>query len=262
MNQLNSEVIRLREERQTQYDELKSLKGTVRSLEDTITSLQDQLEANKVLFAECSRELRAMKPEDPYDPDEIPKLDLRISELEAAALEGVKIKELGREVRLRFLESHRRYNMSSKSTSTPESVDRIKAGNRAAHRGRPVADALLCVKGEFPDRAVYKDLYGVAPEDMAPRDLKGKHRGKGYCDVPDMVRVTGFRASLKSEKACTSEFEDYFKKIIAELPKYDTTDKLRRALNEDKRLVYIQDKLAECFDKIVEKKQLQKRMGS
>lgn len=258
INRLSIEVNSLREEREAQRDELRSLKGTVHSLEVTITSLDEQLDVTKRLFAECSRDLRAAKAEDSL-ADEVPKLDLKISELQAAAEEEHEIKKAGHEVRLRFLENHRRYNMNRKPPT--DTVDRIKAGNRAAHRGRPVADALLCVHGDFRDAAVYKDLYGVPPEDMAPRDIRGKHRGKGWCEIQDMVTVTSFRASLKSEKALTRDFEDLFNKILEETTRYDTADALGRALKEDKRLNVLQDKLHECFDKTVEKNKLQKRIS-
>ena len=44
--------------------------------------------------------------------------------------------------------------------------ERIKAGDYAAHRGRPVIDALLCLIGLMTDPKVYEDLYGVTLKQM------------------------------------------------------------------------------------------------
>ena len=44
--------------------------------------------------------------------------------------------------------------------------ERIKCRDRAAHRGRPVVDVLLCLTGLITDREVYPDLYEVNPGTM------------------------------------------------------------------------------------------------
>jgi hypothetical protein len=70
---------------------------------------------------------------------------------------------VGKEVRMRYLELHRR-RMGRRIGDAGYS--HIKSGDRAVHRGRPLADAQLYHNGERSDPDVYEDLYGVSPKTM------------------------------------------------------------------------------------------------
>ena len=89
---------------------------------------------------------------------------------------------IGKEVRLRYLE---RYRQRTGKGIGELGYERIKCGDRAAHRGRPVVDALLWLTGLITDREVYPDLYGVIPETV-----------KKWKEVPEVIEITGFYASL------------------------------------------------------------------
>ena len=118
--------------------------------------------------------------------------------------------------------------------------DRIKRGDRAAQRGRPVVDALLCLTGLVKDREVYPDLYGVYPETM--ENLK---------DIPEMVEVTGFRASLQSEGRLTKDFQVLFERLLEVAKTYSSSMDLRAGFRDNKTLQQLQDDMQICYDKIV-----------
>ena len=118
--------------------------------------------------------------------------------------------------------------------------ERIKCGDRAAHRGRPVVDALLCLTGLISDCEVYPDLYGVTPETM-----------KQWKDIPEMIEITGFRASLQSEGRLTSDFQVLFERLLEVAKTYFSSMELRAAYRENRTLQQLQDELQNCYDKIV-----------
>ena len=119
--------------------------------------------------------------------------------------------------------------------------DRIKCGDRAAHRGRPVIDALLCFTSLTPDhRVVYVDLYGVAPDLM-----------EYWKDVPEMIEITSFHASLQSEGRMTEDFLIPFKRLLEMAGTIPSPIELRAAFRDNKTLQQLQNELQDCYDKIV-----------
>lgn len=117
---------------------------------------------------------------------------------------------------------------------------RIKCGNRAAHRGRPVVDALLCLTGLMDDDKVYLDLYGVTP--LAARKMM---------HVPEMIEVMGFHASLKAEGKVTPEFHSLFERLLASTCTFSGPTELRTAFKEDKAVQSCHSALQDCYDRIV-----------
>ena len=123
-----------------------------------------------------------------------------------------------------------------------EKVDwgRIKGGNRAAHRGRPVVDALLCLTGLVRDDEVYIDLYGITP--LAVKDMR---------DVPEVVEVVGFRASLHSEGKLTPFFQSLFERMMKIVLSYSSAVERMKAFKEDNILQQCHIGLQDCYDRIV-----------
>lgn len=139
------------------------------------TKAVEQLEMDKLLQRD---EICALKAQARSYQSEISLLSRRVQEMEAQARQDAPVTNVGRQVRLRYLELHRQ-----RMGRPREEVDydRIKCGNRAAHRGRPVVDALLCLTDSVHYDEVYIDLYGITPLVM-----------KEMMDVPEVVEVSDF----------------------------------------------------------------------
>ena len=182
-------------------------------------------------------EIRALKAEARSFQDEIQSLNSRVQTLEERTLHSTPALTIGREVRLRYLERHRQ-RMGRPIGALGHA--RVKSGDRAAHRGRPVVDALLCLSGLVTDRDVYADLYGVSPEKM--REWK---------DVSEIVEITGFRASLRSEGRLGREFEAPFERLRDVATGYASEGELRAAFEENRTLQLLQGELQDCYDRIV-----------
>ncbi|MCJ1280263.1 hypothetical protein MMC21_008090 [Puttea exsequens] len=181
--------------------------------------------------------IRALKAEVHSYQDELRSLNGRIQSLEAQVLQETPVKNIGKEVRLRFLERHRKQMGKAIGKLGHE---RIKCGDRAAHRGRPVVDALLCLTGLFTDRGVYSDLYGVSPETM-----------RQWKDVPEMIEITSFRASLQSEGMLPRDFQILFERLLEVAKACSSSMELRAAFSENRALQRLQDELQNSYDKIV-----------
>ena len=255
-NQLKVNVAALEGEKQDKEDELRHLRSAKRSYEETILTLSRQLSTIEAEKRSLQAELKFMNSAE----DKVYRQDLELQKLQGQASQEEAIKAIGREVRLRFLENHRRCHLNRRRDA--QSNERMKAGNRAAHRGRPVPDAYLCVTGAVePD--VYEDLYGVSPEDMAPRDAKGKHKGKGWCEVPDMADLVGFRGSLCSEGKLSSDFKDEFKALLRAAHLYDTPAALKNGFQRgDRELTHPQERMTRIFDDVVSKQEFGKKVNT
>lgn len=194
----------------------------------------DDLRTEKLL--QCD-EIRALKTEARSYQEELKSLNSKVKGIEVQALQETLAGDIGKQVRLRYLERHRQ--RTGKGIGAL-GYERIKCGDRAAHRGRPVVDAMLCLTGLMTDREVYKDLYGVEPEFM--RECK---------DVPEVVEITGFRASLQSEGRLTEDFQVLFERLIKKAKTYALRTQLRAAFSEDRAVQQLQVDLQDCYDKIV-----------
>ena len=194
----------------------------------------EKLETEKLLQRD---EIRALKAEARSYQDELSSLTDRVQSLEEQALQATPATDIGKEVRLRYLERHRQ-RMGRGIGQL--GYDRIKRGDRAAHRGRPVVDAMLCLTGLVKDREVYPDLYGVDPETM--ENLK---------EIPEMVEVTGFRASLQSEGRLTKDFQVLFERLLEVGKTYSSSMDLRAGFRDNKTLQQLQGDMQICYDKIV-----------
>ena len=201
-------------------------------------------------LAQMKKRVEKLEFENQNQKDEIRDLNLKVGTydfyiysvnndiytLTSQATQDAPFKSIGQEVRLRYLEKHRqRLNRPIGFLGR----ERIKRGDRAAHRGRPVPDALLCLTGVITDREVYQDLYGVSAEIV-----------KECRDVPEVIEVTGFRGSLKSEGWLTEEFEGNFKQLLGMAKKYRSPAELRKAFGEDGGLQRLQGALQVEFDRV------------
>lgn len=194
----------------------------------------EKLQTEKLLQQD---EIRALKSEARSYQDELSLLNGRVQSLEEQALQEAPATNIGKEVRLRYLERHRQRMGRSIGKL---GYDRIKRGDRAAHRGRPVVDALLCLTNQITDRSVYQNLYGVNPETME------------HCkDVPEMVEVTSFRASLQSEGRLTKDFQVLFERLLDVAMSFSSSMELRAGFRDNKTLQQLQVELQNCYDKIV-----------
>ena len=203
--QMREEIQNLKIERQLQGDEVRALKAQAKSYQDELQTLKEKL--------------RLMKAE---------------QELQEKA---ITTDIIGREVRLRYLEQHRK--RMGKSIGDL-GYYRIKAGDRAAHRGRPVVDASLCLAGLMTDKDVFPDLYGVSPKTM-----------KKWRDVPEIVEVTGFHASLQSEGRTTAQFRTHFHQLLEVARTYCSSIDLRAGFKEDTKLQRLLGELQNCYDAII-----------
>ena len=202
--------------------------------------LRREVEKLKMELQLQSDEIKALKTEARSYQDELRLLQSKVQTIEQQAQQESLAGDIGKQVRLRYLEQHR-YRMSRGIGKVGQ--ERIKAGDRAAHRGRPVIDALLCLTGVMTDPKVYEDLYGVTPEQML--HLK---------DVPDIVEIASFHASLQSEGKMTNDFKTLFKRLSERARTYASPMELKEAFSEegmDKILQQLQAQLQDCFDKIV-----------
>ena len=228
-NQLREEVEKLKLEMQLQRNEIKSLKSEARSYQDELRQLQSGVATMK------KEALQARSYQ-----DELEKLQLEVPITEEQALQETLAAEIGKQVRLRYLEQHR-YRM--KRGIGKVGHERIKCGDRAAHRGRPVIDALICLTGLMTDPKVYEDLYGVTPEQML--FLK---------DVPEVIEIASFHASLQSEGWMTKDFKAVFDRFCVVAKRSLTPMQLREAFKEgckDKSLHQLQAELQDRYDKII-----------
>lgn len=201
---LRGEVRRLRTENEQQSDEINALKSEAKSYKNQLERLRNQV------------------------------------------LQETLAKEIGEQVRFRYLERHRQRMLRDSEMGRgigKLGYDRIRCGDRAAHRGRPVVDALLCLDGLRTDREVYEDLYGEIPEHM----LKIK-------DIPNIVEIAGFHASLQSEGRMTKDFKALFERFSKATKTYASPMELKQAFSEgspDKILQQLQTELQDRYDKIV-----------
>lgn len=206
-------------------------------LQDELAQLRrenEKLESEKLLQRD---EIRALKAGNLSYQNELQSLSDKVENLEKQTLQETLAGNIGKEVRLRYLERHRqRLGRSIGNLG----YDRIKRGDRAAHRGRPAVDALLCLTGLVTDREVYRDLYGVSPETM-----------RGWKDVPEMIQISGFRASLQSEGRLSRDFQVGFERVLEAAKNHLTPRELRAAFRESKILQQLQDELQNCYDRIV-----------
>jgi hypothetical protein len=84
---------------------------------------------------------------------------------------------------------------------------------------------MLCSMGLMQDHENYKDLYGLTPREMQQK-----------MDVAEIVTVTGFRASLKSEGKMTDQFQALFEQLLDVVGKYEGPTELKQGFKEDKAL--------------------------
>jgi hypothetical protein len=164
--------------------------------------------------------------------------------------------DIGRDIRMRFLTKVKKGNQQG-----PEREEIIHAGSRAAHRGRPIADAILCVFGYFNDKGTYRALYGIDPEDMIPRSMTPYKLGKGYCHVEQMVTITSYRASLAGDNMVTLEFARLFDGLMKEVKEYDSIEELSRAFEKNPTVRMLENRITYCFDAVIAEKQFKKRMA-
>ena len=194
----------------------------------------EKLETEKLLQRD---EIRALKTEARSYQEELSSLSGKVQSLEEQALQEAPATNIGKEVRLRYLERHRQ-RMGRNIGKL--GYDRIKRGDRAAHRGRPVVDALLCLTNLIPDCGVYVDLYGVAPDTM-----------NYWKDVPEMIEITSFHASLQSEGRLTKNFLIPFERLLEMAGTIISPIELKAAFRDNKTLQQLQNELQNCYDKIV-----------
>jgi len=102
----------------------------------------------------------------------------------------------------------------------------IQIGNRAAHRGRALADAILYQTGKRADTDVFEDIYGVDPFYL----LKLKH-------IEDFVTACGFHGSLKYEKLMKSGFENAFTEFLDEVKQAGSPEKVEAGFKKGSSLL-------------------------
>ena len=199
--------------------------------------LQREVERLKSEIQLQRDEIRALKIEARSYQDELIILNNKVQTVEQQALQKTLAEEIGEQVRLRYLELYRqRIGMGIGKLSH----ERIRSGDRAAHRGRPVIDALLCVNRLITDTEVYKNLYGVTPEHMLSLKV-----------VPEIIDIAGFHASLQSEGRMTKDFKAVFERFCDVARSYASPMELRAEFSGNQTLQQLQAELQDRYDKIV-----------
>lgn len=193
-----------------------------------MTEVVQQLRMDKILQRD---EIYSLRAEARSFQKEINSLTCKTQDMDAQTLQDAAATNVGREVRLRYLELHRQ--RMGKGTDKVD-YDLVKRGNRAAHRGRPVADAWLCLTGLMRGDEVYIDLYGVTP-----------------LATQEMMAVLGFRASLHSEGRLTPFLQGLFERLLEYAAAYSSPTELRTAFEEEKALQYCHNVWQDCYDRIV-----------
>lgn len=169
------------------------------------------------------------------------QLQERVDKLETDVQEHAAAFEIGKEVRLRYLENYRRRTLVGTGRGIGSlAFQRIKSGDRAAHRGRPVVDSWLCISGEFPHEAVFRDLYGLTAEGV-----------EAWAEVSEMIAATGFRGSLQSEGWLTPVFQETFQKLVDLALPYPSPIRLKEAFVTNRKLASTFQDLQDCYDHII-----------
>ena len=217
----------------------------IKDLQDQIKNMKQEMkkaEQDKILRLD---EKLALKAEARSYQEEILKLKSKVHDLKQKNLRDTPAKNIGKEVRIRYLERHRQ---KMGRPIGKAGYDRIKSGDRAAHRGKPVVDAWLYETHQVSDQDVYKDLYGIAPGTM-----------QEWKDIPGCVEISGFHASLQSEGKLSSKFQCLFNQFLEAATAYSSPTELRIAFTEDKLLQRKQDELQDCYDEIIAANPLKQR---
>ncbi|KAL9117695.1 MAG: hypothetical protein Q9187_005765 [Circinaria calcarea] len=231
------ENLSLRSESHAGQQALPAQDQLVKDLQDQIAKLDQELKKVE-LEKELQRdEICALKAEARSCQEELGKLISKMQDLEQKSLRDTPVKNVGKEVRIRYLERHRQ---KMGKPIGKAGYDRIKSGDRAAHRGKPVVDAWLYETHQVSDQDIYKDLYGIAPGTM-----------QEWKDIPGCVEISGFHASLQSEGKLSSKFQCLFNQFLEAATAYSSPTELRMAFMEDKLLQRKQDELQDCYDEII-----------
>lgn len=213
---------------------IKDLQAEVAELKREVDTLKSEKEHDRDLISSLKAETRAYLAE-------TDRLSARVQESDAKALIDLPITRIGQQVRLRFLQMNRRRMKQPLSRASREHITlAIKAGDRAAHRGKPLADASLYLTRQISNVSIYKDLYGLTPEEM-----------QMWKDVPAMIDTCGFHASLQSEGKLSPKFQALFERFLEATTTYSSSAELRVAFEENRALQCRQDDLRNCFDEIV-----------
>ena len=227
-------------------DELRASKAEARAYQEELERFKLKAEAREFKLLKDSQatiillkdELRASKAEARSYHDELERSNTKLQEAERLIHRHSEdpATEIGRDVRHRYLEHHRRHKMA-----LPFNGDLIKAGSRAAHRAKPIADAWLYTTGGRTDTHVYADLYGITPEEMM-----AKWKG-----VPEVVEVRGFHGTLKSEFGVSEQFLALFGEFESAVQRYESPEEFRRGFDADGKLQRVYCELQDCYDAIV-----------
>lgn len=195
-------------------DEVRSLKADKISKEDTINLLEQRIRYLEIDIRSKEESLNVLKQKYPSTEQAV---------------------RIGKEVRMRYLEDHRR-RMGLKNVQ----LGLIKAGNRAAHRGRPLVDALLYESGERHDINVYADLYGVEPKFILM-----------FQDVDEIITACGFHGTLKSDGQMQPKFEVAFRGILEDVKNRDDLEVVKVEFEGSSLLSRKYHALEACFDEII-----------
>jgi len=219
----------------SQGDEDCSCQQVLKTKDKMIEELQARV-ANMEQEMELKRdEICSLRAEVKSYYEELATLNSKFEELKKKSRSSL-LTDIGKEVRMRYLENHRRKMRGSLGRAD---YSHIKSGDRAAHRGRPLVDAYLYETHQRSDPEVYKDLYGIPPTTM-----------QRWKSVEEIVKICGFRASLRSEDRLSSRFQDLFDELLRIAESYSSPAELRAALEGEKMLQQKLAGLEVCYDEI------------
>ncbi len=216
---------------------LRAKDDLIEDLQGQIAKLNQELKTIKLDKVLQRDEIYALKAEARSYQEELGKSKFKAQDLETKSLQETPANDIGKEVRIRYLERHRQ--TMGKSIGKV-GYDHIKSGDRAAHRGRPLVDTWLYQTRQMSDQNVYKDLYRITPGEMWQ-----------WRDIPEVVEISGFHASLQSEYKLSNRFRALFDQFLNATATYYSPTELQMAFAEDKVLQYKQNQLQDCYDGII-----------
>ena len=209
---------------------MRNFRGLMNTKIDRASSLEAEVESLR-------DEIRYLKADQRAKDRELDTARQQLQIFQLNALQEAPAIQIGTEVRMRYLELYRRRMGLPPSNS---GNDAKKSGDRAAHRGRPLVDAWLYETGRRNDAVIYKDLYGISFSQLI-----------NWRDIPEVVEVCGFHASLRSDGTMTPRFHTLFNELFDAAAAYSSAEKLAAAFKQEKAFLGKYGELQNCYDAII-----------
>ena len=173
-------------------------------------------------------------------------LEAQLKDQESQMKDQECVKEIGCQVRRRFLElyiskrCHSSSSQSSSSSSFIPSEEPIQRGKNATRRGKPLADAYLYRNGLVSHPKAFVDLYGISPDTL--------HRWR---EVREIVDICAFRGTLVVEGKLKPRFNRDFAEFLSLAGLETSANGLKNKLKDSGRLKGLLQRMDEMYDEVI-----------